>query len=1210
MFSRYQAFGGKAVSGIKVVEDGGPGTVFLYHLNYHHRTLMIDNDGHGPLNIHMKYDQLNVEGCKAWIMPESGIHHLASSKRNFHFEELQIYGKGHLAIWPPRTNNLTNTSLYFKYMIGDRTGRIHVGNGEVMNLYRAEIDLPFSAHVYRGGYLGLAPDTVVHNVEIIVRGVLANIKNITLHHHGLLWLNHGARTFEADNHTFEFDTVRVQDTAIIHGEMSPITDRAITLRTRAMFIEGGGIVRAPRLAFETENITIDDGGALVADYLGYNTSHGFQGRGLYGVINEGHGMDSSYGASGAGHGGSGGRGNIQSGTPLTGFAYGDIYEPDKFGSAGGKGQGIRGGNGGGVLLLNVTNYIDIDGIVSANGENGPSVGSGGGSGGSIWMYCKTIKGYGKISTNGGDGSMSSSFPGGGGAGGRIGIYFSENKTSSSFVYESRGGSAFGCQIGREHLCKAESGGPGTVFLYHMNEEHRTLLINNGGQKPLRAAIYDYSDLSRDGCRAWILPQSVNHPFAKSQGDFNFEELQIYGGAHLAVLTEPIYKNSSLHFRYMIGDRTGTIHVARNQVINLMRDEIDIPFNAYVYADGYLGLAPYTEVHGVTIYLTGILANIQNLTLHHGGVLWINDQARTVNQTNNTFAFDAVRIQDKGRITALYSPIVNHGLLFSSRSLFVEGGGLFQCTKFTLLTENITIDDGGHLNADGYGYNISHTPLSSGLHGIVNQGIGKTSSGGSSGAGHGGRAGRGSNAAVVGAAYGDIYEPVRFGSCGGGSLGGAGGGVIWLNVTDTIRIDGDVSANGVKGGDSNSGGGSGGSIWIHSYSIKGTGNISVNGGAGGSLSGGGAGGRIALYFVRNTTYTGDFYSRGGSKGGAGNTEAGGPGTSFMYHMVYTHRTLLIDNGGQHPLQHRITDYSDLSQDGCRAWILTESGSHHFANKSHTFSFEELQIYGGAHLAIESGRVNTSVTMFFTYMIGDRTGTIHIGRNHDMDLHREFLDIPFTAYIYEGGYLGLAHVSELNNINIYVEGTLANIRNLTIINGGILHCFLTGSTDNKPKRTFSFNETLRVMAYSKIKTYIPNAHPDYFTLKAKIILVEGGATIRSKHIHINAVNMTVDDGGVLDANYGGYLANKGRGSVTMVPWKASGAGHGGTGGRAACDNSLKINTCRLDKGMPYGNMFNPNEFGSGCNGQNGGPGGGIINITIEIALKVSAVNTMIN
>ena len=104
-------------------------------------------------------------------------------------------------------------------------------------------------------------------------------------------------------------------------------------------------------------------------------------------------------------------------------------------------------------------------------------------------------------------------PAGGGAGGRIAIYFQENETSTYFVYEARGGAARGCQVGKEHLCEAEAGGPGTVFLYHMIEEHRTLLIHNGGQKPLVSAIADYNDLRKDGCKAWILPESGKHHFA-------------------------------------------------------------------------------------------------------------------------------------------------------------------------------------------------------------------------------------------------------------------------------------------------------------------------------------------------------------------------------------------------------------------------------------------------------------------------------------------------------------------------------------------------------------------------------------------------------------------------------------------------------------------------------------------------------------------------
>ena len=639
-------------------------------------------------------------------MPESGIHRFADNKHKFHFEELQIYNKAHLGIWPRGSNDSRNVSLFFKYMIGDRSGMIHVADNQVMDLKRPEIDLPFSAQIYSGGFVGLAPFTQIHGVEVIVRGVLAYIQNLTIHHGGDLWLNHGGRTDNrmAENH-YRFDTIRVQDNGTIHCVTSPINDPALVFTTRAVFIEGGGLVRGSRLIFVTENITIDDGGSLIADGLGYNTSHGYQGNGLHGPINPGHGIDSN-GASGAGHGGSGGRGSLTRGTPKTGFAYGDMYEPYIFGSAGGKGSSSsRGGNGGGMLWMNVTGLIDVDGLVSANGEDATSLtGSGGGSGGSIWMYCKTIKGYGRIAANGGAGSTNSGSPGGGGAGGRIAIYFEVNETSTYFVYEARGGAALGCQLGREDLCKAEAGGPGTVFLYHMIHTHRTLLIHNGGQKPLVSAIADYSDLSEDGCRAWILPQSANHDFAGKGRDFHFEELQIYGGGHLALLTEPVGRNASLFFRHMIGDRTGTLHVSDKQVMDLHRPEIDIPFSVHVYAGGYLGMAPYTEVHGVTLYISGAVDHIQNMTLHHGGEFWMYHGGRTANQVNSSFQFDTVRVQDKGVIRAFTSPIIHPGITIIARAFFIEGGGLFHGTRMTVLGENITIDDGGLITADGQGYN--------------------------------------------------------------------------------------------------------------------------------------------------------------------------------------------------------------------------------------------------------------------------------------------------------------------------------------------------------------------------------------------------------------------------------------------------------------------------------------------------------------------------
>lgn len=128
---------------------------------------------------------------------------------------------------------------------------------------------------------------------------------------------------------------------------------------------------------------------------------------------------------GVGYGGSGGWGSLILGIFKIGFVYGDLYELYIFGSVGGKGwSGIWGGNGGGMLWMNVIGLIDVDGLVLVNGEDVLLlIGSGGGSGGSIWMYCKIIRGYGRIVFNGGVGLSYSLYFGGGGLGGRIVIYF-------------------------------------------------------------------------------------------------------------------------------------------------------------------------------------------------------------------------------------------------------------------------------------------------------------------------------------------------------------------------------------------------------------------------------------------------------------------------------------------------------------------------------------------------------------------------------------------------------------------------------------------------------------------------------------------------------------------------------------------------------------------------------------------------------------------
>jgi len=85
-------------------------------------------------------------------------------------------------------------TIHFRFFLGDRSGAIHVGNEQTMDLERPEIDVPFSSYVYHGGYLGLAPITVIHGVEIWVSGVMDHVCNMTVKLKGNATLNHDGRT--------------------------------------------------------------------------------------------------------------------------------------------------------------------------------------------------------------------------------------------------------------------------------------------------------------------------------------------------------------------------------------------------------------------------------------------------------------------------------------------------------------------------------------------------------------------------------------------------------------------------------------------------------------------------------------------------------------------------------------------------------------------------------------------------------------------------------------------------------------------------------------------------------------------------------------------------------------------------------------------------------------------------------------------------------
>lgn len=147
----------------------------------------------------------------------------------------------------------------------------------------------------------------------------------------------------------------------------------------------------------------------------------------------------------------------------------------------------------------------------------------------------------------------------------------------------------------------------------------------------------------------------------------------------------------------------------------------------------------------------------------------------------------------------------------------------------MTAKSFTLPETGVLSANGTGWGAGKGPgRSSGLTGASYAGKGCNYNGGWSGT-----------------LYGNRRRPLQPGS---GSSGKRGGGLVWLETSRRMDLNGNVTAKGADWANYK-GAGSGGSIFLRCGScLSGTnGTISANGGNGGGLGGSGGGGRVAVYY---------------------------------------------------------------------------------------------------------------------------------------------------------------------------------------------------------------------------------------------------------------------------------------------------------------------------------------------------------------------------
>ena len=157
--------------------------------------------------------------------------------------------------------------------------------------------------------------------------------------------------------------------------------------------------------------------------------------------------------------------------------------------------------------------------------------------------------------------------------------------------------------------------------------------------------------------------------------------------------------------------------------------------------------------------------------------------------------ESVTIETSGTLSINYlghpSTIVDGAINSTFYVTNVQVDGLFRLGSLYLVSDNFRVGSLGRVTVNG-----------GGALGGMGQGAGTPHSSGGSGASYGGRGGRGAYTRSLKLSYGDIFSPGGWGSGGGngsGSTGGGrGGGRIFLEVNQSLHVDGTIQMDGLSG----------------------------------------------------------------------------------------------------------------------------------------------------------------------------------------------------------------------------------------------------------------------------------------------------------------------------------------------------------------------------------------------------------------------------
>jgi hypothetical protein len=150
-----------------------------------------------------------------------------------------------------------------------------------------------------------------------------------------------------------------------------------------------------------------------------------------------------FGPGGGGYFGGGGYGGAGGGGAASGVTYGDSNAPALPGSGCGYIVGLAPARGaGGLIRIEATRMITLNGTMTANGQDRSGYWQSGGSGGGIYLRCVTWAGTGGVLTAKGGNAISYADRGSAGGGGRIAVWFQRDLYAGGLTTNAAGGTGW------------------------------------------------------------------------------------------------------------------------------------------------------------------------------------------------------------------------------------------------------------------------------------------------------------------------------------------------------------------------------------------------------------------------------------------------------------------------------------------------------------------------------------------------------------------------------------------------------------------------------------------------------------------------------------------------------------------------------------------------------------------------------------------------